>query len=117
MHFRDLPELDKSPLEIAQELDKQIPLAIVSRDGSDTTFATPMKFAPLAVGLHVPKSAKAIFETTRCGNVVAARMRGPIMEISMQVRKTIEFTNAFARVKVTMSKTGAEFELKNIQLL
>lgn len=117
LHFRKMPDLDKSPLLIAQEVDKRIPLVIIERTGHELTLATPLRFAPLALGVSVQKSTKVLLGSSRCGHVLEAIPRGPSVEIRLNVRKCIEFDDAFMKLKTIISKEGTKFEVKNVFLV
>lgn len=114
--FRKLPTHDQSPLEIVQEAGKQIPLNVVSHDGNELTLSTPAKFAPILSLLKMDKGMRGIAGTARCAGVISAEPRGVSMEVLMQIKRGIVVDNPFLRVTVNLSKTGATFTGKNIQL-
>lgn len=115
LQFRDLPELDMSPLDIVRDCGKQIPLMVLEAVDGRVRLATPLRFASVVPMLE-GAGAKAIVGSTKCGAVNRATARSISLEMELTVRKGVVPSNPFMRVSVALSKAGATFNVKNIQL-
>lgn len=114
--FRSLPSLDMSPIDLMRESGMQIPLIVVDSAANMLRLATPMKFATVIPALSVSRAMRCISGTARCGALMESVQRGPSLDLVLNVRAGVDVDAPFMRVKTIMTKSGAHFEGKNIQL-
>lgn len=114
--FRALPELETDPIDLLRSLGQKVPLALVEQDGTTVVLTTPPKYAHIAAGLTASNEVRALIGTTRCGRLIDATMVGPLLRLTMNVRKGATILEPFLRVKMKPTKAGMEFHTRNVQL-
>lgn len=105
--------------EIDPKRRAQMPLVLISRIGSRAKFATLPHWAAVAMTLGEPdrwRGARAVADTTRCGQVTGVQVRGPIAVISVDLRQGIEVVDPVLTTKVALLKGGPIHSIRSLRV-